>query len=50
VVALAIACMFNSSLYDGLIGDYFCIVLGLLLGLGLALRRDAPEADGRAFV
>lgn len=35
VLAMAIACLFNSSIYDGLIGDYFCIVLGLLLGLGL---------------
>jgi O-antigen ligase len=34
-LAMAIACLFNSSIYDGLIGDYFCIVLGLLLGLGL---------------
>lgn len=42
VVAMAIACLFNSSLYDGLIGDYFCIVLGLLLGLGLALRNESP--------
>ena len=35
VMAMAIACLFNSSIYDGLIGDYFCIVLGLLLALGL---------------
>lgn len=26
--------MFNSVLYDGVIGDYFCLMLGLLLALG----------------
>jgi O-antigen ligase len=35
VLALAIACLFNSSLYDAQIGDFFCVVLGLLLALGL---------------
>lgn len=41
-LAMAIACLFNSSIYDGLIGDYFCIVLGLLLGLGLRLGNPHP--------
>lgn len=35
LLALVVACMFNSSLYDAQIGDYFCVVLGLLLALGL---------------
>ena len=35
VAVLAIACLFNSSLFDALIGEYFCIVIGLLLALGL---------------
>ena len=35
VVALAIACVFNASIYDALIGDFFCVALGLLLALGL---------------
>ncbi len=48
VVAMAVACLFNSSLYDGLIGDYFCIVLGLLLGLGVALRQSAPLVNSQA--
>lgn len=39
VVALAIACLFNSSLYDGLIGDYFCVLLGLLMAFG----RHQPD-------
>ena len=34
LAALALACMFNSSIYDALIGDFFCISLGLLLALG----------------
>jgi O-antigen ligase len=35
LAALAVACLFNSSIYDALIGDFFCIVIGLLLALGL---------------
>lgn len=35
LLALAIACLFNSSLYDAQIGDFFCVILGLLLALGL---------------
>jgi O-antigen ligase len=34
ISALAVACLFNSSLYDDLIGDFFCVVLGLLLAMG----------------
>lgn len=41
-LAMALACMFNSSLYDGLIGDYFCVLLGLLLASGLAKRNAQP--------
>jgi O-antigen ligase len=40
VVALAVACLFNSSLYDAQIGDFFCILIGLLLALGL---RKSPS-------
>ena len=32
--ALAVACLFNAALYDALIGDFFCILTGLLLALG----------------
>jgi len=35
LLALAIACLFNSSIYDAHIGDFFCILIGLLLALGL---------------
>ena len=34
LVALAIACLFNSSLYDAYIGDFFCLSLGVLLAYG----------------
>ena len=33
VAALLIACLFNCALYDALIGDFFCVVIGLLLAL-----------------
>lgn len=33
VAALAVSCLFNSSIYDALIGDFFCVALGLLLAL-----------------
>lgn len=35
LLALAVACLFNSSIYDALIGDFFCVLIGLLLALGL---------------
>lgn len=41
LLALAISCMFNASLYDALIGDFFCVVLGVLLALGM--RTDKPQ-------
>jgi O-antigen ligase len=48
VAVLAIACLFNSSLFDALIGEYFCIVIGLLLALGLRPRPDAPTQPAPA--
>ena len=36
LLALAIACLFNSSIYDAQIGDFFCILIGLLLALGFS--------------
>jgi O-antigen ligase len=44
LAAMAVACLFNSTLYDDLMGDYFCVVLGLLLALGLQTRPDSPSA------
>lgn len=41
IAVAAVACMFNSSLYDALIGDYLCTAIGLLMALGI--RRHAQE-------
>lgn len=35
VAAMALACFFNSALFDDLLGDFFCVSLGLLLALGV---------------
>ncbi|MDB5884272.1 MAG: O-antigen polymerase [Polaromonas sp.] len=42
LAALAISCLFNSSIYDAQIGDFFCILLGLLLALGLKAPPNQP--------
>ncbi len=42
VLVLAVACLFNSSLFDALIGEFFCIVFGLLLAYGLQRQPAAP--------
>jgi len=42
LLALAVACLFNSSLYDAQIGDFFCILIGLLLALGRPQNLDPP--------
>jgi O-antigen ligase len=44
VAALGMACLFNSTLYDGLIGDFFCVSLGLLLALGYHCRGTMTGA------
>lgn len=44
LAALAVACLFNASLYDAQIGDFFCVLLGLLLALGLAINTDKATA------
>lgn len=45
LAALAIASLFNSSLYDAHIGDFFCILIGLLLATGLnkTLQQNTPK-------
>lgn len=42
LAALTVTCMFNSALYDSLIGDYFCVAIGLLLALGLRTQANTP--------
>ena len=44
VLALAVACLFNSSIYDAQIGDFFCILLGLLLAFGRHQTLADPAA------
>ena len=45
LAALAVTCLFNASIYDAQIGDFFCVLLGLLLALGLSKdSRQASEA------
>jgi len=44
ISAMAVACLFNSSLYDDLIGDFFCVLLGLLLALGMR-QESLQKAD-----
>lgn len=43
VAAMTVACMFNSTLYDALIGDFFCIALGLLIALGVRSKSNSEE-------
>ena len=48
LLGLAVACLFNSSLYDALIGDFFCVALGLLLALG-SLERQLARTQVSQF-
>jgi O-antigen ligase len=34
LIVFIVACLLNSALYDGLVGDYFCALLAVLLRLG----------------
>lgn len=49
LAALAIACLFNSSIYDAQIGDFFSVVLGLLLALGIQSKQQMQELNHRAI-
>ncbi len=44
VVAVVIACLFNSSLYDDLMGDYLVVTLGLLWALGVRQSLTTAHA------
>lgn len=41
VAVMLVACLFTSTLYDALTGDFFCVLLGLLLALGV--RSVQPD-------
>jgi O-antigen ligase len=47
IAALAVASLFNSVLYDDLIGDYFCVALGLLLAFGFRGATPPPQGTLR---
>ena len=42
LAGLAVACLFNSSIYDAQVGDFFCILLGLLLALSRERKLASP--------
>ena len=48
LVALAVACFFNSSVYDALIGDFFCVALGLMLALSGYKKPPLNAESARA--
>ena len=39
LLAMSIACLLNSALYDAMIGDFFVVTLGLLMGMGIRTRE-----------
>ncbi len=48
LAALAVACLFNSTLYDDWIGDFFCISLGLLFAAGArSVVPSHPQTPAR---
>lgn len=40
VLGLVLSCLFNSSIYDAYIGDFFCLALAVLLVFGWRMRFD----------
>lgn len=50
LVALAISCLFNSSLYDAHIGDFFCLSLGVLLVYGFHSREASQGGETAGVV
>jgi O-antigen ligase len=48
IAVMVVACLFNCSLHDALIGDFFCITLGLLLALGIRSSNTDPVSLPKA--
>lgn len=42
---MAVACLFNSTLYDDLMGDFFCVSLGLLMAYGVRNKQALLAPD-----
>lgn len=45
LTAITIACLFNSALYDDLMGDFLCVGLGLLMAFGLKSSAQEPSLN-----
>jgi O-antigen ligase len=45
LAALAVASLFNSALYDDLIGDFFCVTLGVLMAMGFRDRQEQNKGE-----
>ena len=45
LAALAVTCLFNSVIYDALIGDFFCVALGLMLALAAHSSKASPDSN-----
>ena len=45
IVGLSVAALFNCTLYDALIGDFFCVTLGVLLALGRQLLSEPAARE-----
>ncbi|MES2686097.1 MAG: O-antigen ligase family protein [Pseudomonadota bacterium] len=50
LLALIVSCLFNSSLYDAYIGDFFCVSLGVLLAYGFHSREVSRGSVATAVV
>ncbi|MBX3659488.1 MAG: O-antigen ligase family protein [Ramlibacter sp.] len=51
LAVMAIACLFNSAVFDALIGEFFCVLTGLLLAYGqqtLTASDPVPRTAGSA--
>ena len=48
LLAMLLACLFNCALYDALIGDFFCVIVGLLLALAAHPPDAAPAPATQA--
>jgi O-antigen ligase len=48
IAAGAIACLFNSALFDAVIGDYFCVLWGVLLAYGRTSLQPLAAQAGPA--
>lgn len=45
VAVIAVACCFNSALFDDLIGDFLCVCVGLLMALGVQSAHQPRQVS-----